>query len=187
MKAPLKRRAVYAATIVTMLVMVTGFALASGLLPVFTSTVVKGNQGAVSTADTIYSPGISSSLFWASAGGATGSCTTTTFSSVIDLEIVTAWVAGGPGACTTTQDYIVQLNFTSAASLTAGTTYTDQFIISSEFGTAATYTTSAAEIACTTVASTGNQCQATLNIDTGIPTTDAQPAVEAIDITVTGS
>ncbi len=180
----MKRRTVYAATIVAMLVMVGGFTLASGLFGGFTATTVNGNQGAIATADTIYSPGISNSMLTSAAGGTGGTCTASS-STGTPTVTVTAWIAGGPGACTTTPDYIMQLTFTSANSLTAKT-YTDEFLVSSEFGTATSYTTSAVSISCT-ISGVENQCQAVINIDTGIAATQAQPAITAIDVTVTGS
>lgn len=185
MKPLLRRRTVYAATIVTMLVMVGGFAAASGLFSGFTTTTVNGNQGTISTANTIYSPGISSSLYTTGAGGSGGTCTASSSAGTTKV-VVTAWVAGGSGACTTTVDYVVQLTFTSATTLAASTTYTDAFVISSEFGTAVTYTTSSVSIVCA-LGSTGNQCSAVINIDTGIAATAAQPSVDAIGVTVTGS
>jgi hypothetical protein len=100
-------------------------------------------------------------------------------------EIVTAWVARGPGACTATVDDVVRLTFTSAT-LASSKTYTDLCALSSEFNGATTYTTGSASIACIR-GSTQTVCQAVINIDTGIATTAAQPAVDAIDLTVTGS
>jgi len=185
MKPLMKRRTVYAATIVTMLVMVSGFALASGLFNGFTSTTVNGNQGTISTANTIYSPGVTGSVFLTGAGGSLGTCTGPSSSGGAEVT-VTAWVAGGPGACTATPDYVVQLTFASAATLTSSKTYTDEFVISSEFGGATTYTTSSVSIACA-LGGSGNQCQAVINIDTGIAATLAQPSVDAIGVTVTGS
>jgi hypothetical protein len=185
MKPLMKRRTVYAATIVTMLVMVSGFALASGLFMNFSSTTVYGNQGTISTANTIYSSGITASMFGTGAGGSGGTCTLPSSSSGTEVT-VTAWVSGGPGACTTTPDYVMQLTFTSAATLTSSKTYTDYFVISSEFGGASTYTTSSVSIVCALGAG-GNQCQAVINIDTGIAATMAQPSLDAIGVTVTGS
>lgn len=180
----LRRRSVYLATIVAILAMVGGFALASGLFGGFGTITVNGNQGAVTTADTIYEPGVSASLFTVGAGGAGGTCTAPV-SSGSSPVVVTAWLQGGPGACTATSDYVLQLTFTSASQSVAKT-YTDSFVISSEFGSAVSFTTGSAVIACTlTVAPT--ECQAVINIDTGVPATAAQPALDAVDVTVTGS
>jgi hypothetical protein len=184
MKLKLSRRGVYVATIVAMFAMIGGFALATGLFGGFGSTNVNGNQGTVSVGNTIYSPGISTSDYTSGAGGALGVCTGPASSGVATVT-VTAWVQGGPGACTTTADYVLQLTFTSGT-LASSHTYTDDFVVSAEFGSATTYTTSSASIACTLGAS-GTVCQAIINIDTGVPTTDAQPTVNAVDITVTGS
>jgi len=183
MKPLMKRRTVYAATIVAMLVMVSGFALASGLFGTFGSTKVNGNQGTISTGNTIYSPGVTGSVFTYGAGGTGGTCTGPSSSGSTTVTVV-AWVHGGPGACTTTSDYVLQLTFASGNTLTAGT-YTDEFVISSEFGGAATYTTDMVSIVC--VLSSTGECVAVINIDTGIAATLAQPSVDAIGVTVTGS
>jgi hypothetical protein len=180
----LRQRSVYAATIVAMVALVAGFALASGLFGTFTSTTINGNQGVVSTASTIYSPGITASTFTMGAGGTAGTCTAPASSGSATVSVV-AWVQGGPGACTTTVDYVLQLTFTSGT-LAGSKTYTDNFVISAEFGSATTYTTDSASIACT-LGGSGTVCQAVINIDSGIATTAAQPSVNAIDVTVTGS
>jgi len=113
-----------------------------------------------------------------------GTCTSPTSSGTTTVA-VNAWVQGGPGACTTTPDYVLQLNFTSGV-LASSTTYTDSFVISSEFGGATSYTTDSAVIVCA-LGATGTQCQAVINIDTGINADAAQPSVNSIDVTVTGS
>jgi hypothetical protein len=190
MKPLMKRRTVYAATIVTMLVMVGGFALASGIFQNFGSTTVKGNQGAVTTtSDTIYSSGLTKSVFTQGTDGSGGACSTPlAYSPANDsgFEIVTnSWVQGGPGACNNVADYVMQIQFASAATLTAGA-YSDTFSISSEFGSASAYTTSTVTITCTLTGSE-NQCGVIINIDTGIAANMPQPGLEALDITVTGS
>jgi len=172
------------ATGVAILAMVAGFALASTAFLPFTSTTVNGNQGAISTANTIYSPGISGS--WFTTGTApSGSCESTAPSTTTNtLSTANAWVAGGAGACATHDDYVYQLNFTSANTLSAGP-YTDTFTISSEFGGAASFTTESVSVVCTL--SGADQCQADINIDSGVQTTSAQPLVGPIDVSVSGS
>jgi hypothetical protein len=184
MALKVRQRSVYAATIVAMITLVAGFALASGLFGGFTSTTVNGNQGVVSTANTIYSPGITASNFDTGAGGTGGTCTAPSSSGSGTITVV-GWVHGGPGACTTTADYVVKLTFTSGA-LTSSKTYTDNFVISAEFGSATTYTTDSVSISCA-LGSSDTVCQAVINIDSGIANTSAQPSVNAIDVTVTGS
>lgn len=190
MKRLFSRRAAYAGTIVTLLLLGTGFVLAaSNVIGPFTSPpVVKGNQGTVSTAGTIYASGLSGSLFWVSSDGTGGTCTNPTYGtgSPSTVQQGTGWVVGGPTACSSVTDYVMQLQFTSANTLTAGTTYTDTFVISSEFNGAASYTTGSVTIACTP-ASGQNTCEAVINIDSGIAATSQQPSVDNIDVTVTGS
>ncbi len=191
MKPLLKRRTVYAATLVGMLVVISGFTFAAGLFGGFTSTTVHGNQSSITAGTTIYGNGVTDTLFWnpttAYTCGSTSSATSGTTTTV-----VTAWLSGSPTACVSGQlDYIMQITFTSNSTLTAGKTYTDTFVVSSEFGTASTptttFTTSSAAIGCTTQTTTGTTCQVVLNIDTGVATSGAQPVVDGIDVTVTGS
>ncbi len=190
MKPLLKRRTVYAATLVGMLVVISGFTFAAGLFGGFTSTTVHGNQSSITAGTTIYGNGVTDTLFWnpttAYTCGSTSSATSGTTTTV-----VTAWLSGSPTACGSALDYIMQITFTSNNTLTAGKTYTDTFVVSSEFGTASTptttFTTSSAAIGCTTQSSTGNTCQVVLNIDTGVALNAAQPVVDGIDVTVTGS
>jgi hypothetical protein len=187
----LRRRSVYAATGVAILAMVAGFALASGGFLGFGSTSVNGNQGAISTHGTIYQPGITTSLFTtgsAVSGLGTGDCgaaATAQQVGVTNLYAAAAWVSGGSSACGGLTDYVLQLNFTANAS-TSTVTNKDTFTVSSEFGVlTSTFTTESVLVICTV--SSGEVCQADINIDTGVPTSDPQPAVEAVDVSVTGS
>jgi hypothetical protein len=187
MKTRMRRRAIYATTIVSILALTAGFVLASNVIGPFTGpTVVNGNQGTVTSGNTIYQSGISASTFWTSAAGSLGTCTGSSSSTTADEVVVTGWVAGGPGACTTTVDYILQLTFTSADTLTLGATETDRFVISSEFNGASSYTTDSVVLTCSLVSS-DNQCQAVINIDSGVATTNPQTSVNNIDVTITGS
>lgn len=181
----LQRRTIYAATIVAILAMVGGFALAGASFLGFTSTSVNGNQGVINVGNTIYSLGVNGSELITGAGGVGGACTAPSSSATAHEVFVTAWFRGGPGACTTTPDYIYQLNFTSANPVVGTSPFSDKFVISSEFGTAITYTTDSVTVVCTLTTETF--CQADINIDTGVATTSPQPAVEAVDITVSGS
>lgn len=185
METRMKRRTVYAVTIVAMLATVSGFALASGTFGTFGTLSVGGNQGSVTTTDTIYASGLSGSEFWVAAGGSGGTCTAPSSTGTTSV-VVTAWVAGGPGACTATSDYVLQLTFTSANSLTSSKTYTDEFVISSEFGSASSFTTSQVSIGCA-LGATGDQCTAVINIDTGTSAIEAQPGMVSLGVTVTGS
>ena len=190
MKRFITRRAAYAGTVVTLLLLTTGFVLAASNVigPFTTAPVVKGNQGTVSTAGTIYASGLSGSLFWVSSDGTGGTCTAPTYGagSPATVQQGTGWVIGGAGACSGVTDYVMQLQFTSAATLTSGTTYTDTFVISSEFNGASSYTTGSVTLACTPAAGQ-NACEAVINIDSGVATTSQQPTVDNIDVTVTGS
>ena len=187
MKPLLKRRTVYAATLVGMLVVISGFTFATGLFGGFSTpgSTLKGNQQAFSGGSTIYAAGISGSMFWTSAGGSGGTCTATNpAAGTSPSPVVTAWVSGGPTGCSGNVDYILQLTFTSA-SQSAGT-FTDQFTISSMFGSTTTsYTTSGVSIEC--VLTGAGTCTAVINIDSGIQATLAQPSLGALDVTVTGS
>jgi hypothetical protein len=186
MSLKLRRRSVYLVTGVAILAMVAGFAMATGAFLGFGGTSVNGNQGAISTGNTVYSPGVSGSQFTTGSAGTgllAGDCGATATASGTPL-VALAWVSGGPGSCANTQDYVLQLNFTSG-SLTAGT-YTDLFTVSSEFGaTTTTYTTQSVTVVCAPTSSA--TCQADISIDTGVPVSDPQPAVLAVDISVTGS
>ncbi len=186
MKSKWRSRTVYVATIAAMSMMVAGFALASGLFPLFGATTVSGNQGAISMGDTIYQPGITGSLFTT----ASSSCPSPTSSSsgTPPVVMITGWVAGGAGACSAVTDYVLQLDFTSAEQTATGT-YTDSFVVSSAFGQSGptyTYNTGSVTIGCV-VSENPSYCEAVINIDTGFPVSGAQPSVDAVDITVTGS
>ena len=186
MKPLLKRRTVYAVTLVGMLVVISGFTFASNLFGGFTGTggtTVNGNQQVITGGNTIYSTGLTGSMYWTSAGGTTGTCTGTS-SSGTNPVVVTGWVAGGSGACTTQVDYIMQITLTTVSTLTAKT-YTDQFTISSEFGGATSFTTNGVSIVCTLT--TTGACSAVINIDSGVAATQAQPALDGLQVTVTGS
>ncbi|HTW77039.1 MAG TPA: hypothetical protein VMG14_04655 [Thermoplasmata archaeon] len=185
MKSKWRSRTVYVATIAAMSMMVAGFALASGLFAGFGAITVQGNQGAIATANTIYQPGLSGSVYMTGTDGTGGTCTANTNGGSASNVVVTAWVSGGPGACSGVSDFVLQLTFSSADTLTAGT-YTDVFVISSEFGSATSMTTSTVSIGCGPTSAPA-MCSAVINIDTGVPATSAQPGVTAIDVTVTGS
>jgi hypothetical protein len=190
MKRFMSRRTAYAGTIVALLMVGTGFVLAaSNVIGPFTNApVVKGNQGTVSTAGTIYASGLSGSLFWVSSDGSAGSCTSPTYAagSPATVQQATGWVVGGPGACSGVSDYVMQLQFLSPNTLTAGTTYTDTFIISSEFNGTSSYTTGSVTFACTPAVGQ-DACEAVINVDSGFAATGQQPSVNNMDITVTGS
>lgn len=179
----LQRRTVYAGTIVSMLILASGFVLASGLpWGGLTYNTIRGNQQVINGADTIYSPGLSSEVFQSQAGP--GSCTNAVPISGTSYQNI-AWMAGGSGATcsSSSDDYYLTLTFASAASLSAGT-YKDTFTVSSEFS-ASSYTTSNVNVTCT-LASSG-QCTVALNIDTGVASINAQPVVESIAVTITGN
>lgn len=187
MGTKLRRRSVYLATGVAILAMVAGFAMATGAFLPFGTTTVNGNQGAISTGDTIYSPGISGSLL--TVGTPTDCGQTGDSPGVLSAEVATAWVAGGSsGTCGGGLDYALLLNFTSTSTLSTGT-FVDSFTISSEFGGATSFTTEVVSIKCiipTGVSDVGS-CQADIYIDSGTPTTAAQPSVGPIDVSVTGA
>ncbi len=185
MKSKWRSRTVYIATIAAMSMMVAGFALASGLFAGFGAFSVSGNQGAITTTGTIYASGLSGSLYTTGSSGADGTCTAPSSSGTITVTAV-GWVAGGPGACAGAADYVLQLTFT-ATGLAADTTYTDSFVVSSEFGSATTYTASSVTIVCEPTEGPNAVCNAVINIDTGIATSAPQPNVDAVDVTVTGS
>ena len=168
-----------------MLIMASGFVLAASLpFANFSSTTVNGNQGSVNTVGTIYQPGISGSVFYATT---VGTCASTESGTGSTLTTVTAWLEGGPSACLGGNDYVLQLTFSSGSPACLGiSTYTDEFVVSSEFGGATSFTTGQVQISCQLTATPG-ECVAVLNIDTGVLSTAAQPTVNAVDITVTGS
>ena len=182
---PLQRRTVYAGTIVSMLIIASGFVLASGIpWGGLTSNTIRGNQQVINGADTIYSPGLTSEMFLTQTGP--GSCSTSVpISGTADVN--TGWMAGGSGAtCSASStDYYLQLTFNSGTSL-AASTYQDTFVVSSEFGAStSTFTTSDVNVTCTLSAS--GQCSVTLNIDTGVLSSASQPVVESIEVTISGS
>jgi hypothetical protein len=185
MKSVWRSRTIYIGTVAAMSMLVAGFALASGSFSGFGSITVQGNQSGVVTANTIYSPGLSNSEYTIGANGAAGTCSANTNGGSASDVVVTAWVSGGAGGCSGVQDYVLQLTFTSAADLSAGT-YTDEFVVSSDFGTASAMTTGAVSVVCTPSVAPAT-CNAVINIDTGIPTTATQPNVNSVEITVTGS
>ena len=196
MKPLLKRRTVYAATLVGMLVVISGFTFAAGLFGGFTSTTVHGNQSSITAGTTIYGKGVTNTLFWNAAGAVTCDQPTATPPQAGNKTFETVYLSGAAGACGAGPDYMMQINFTSNNTLSDATTYTDTFVVSSEFttssgGSPTGYTTSSATIACavptTTSPSTNNICEVVINIDTGILTSEAQPSVIAIGVTVTGS
>lgn len=193
MKPLLKRRTVYAATLVGMLVVISGFTFASGLFGGFTGTggQINGNQATITGHGTIYAGGVSSSSYTDQITTSTGtSCNAQSPSSSgtgPSTYVVTAWVGGNNSACTrtTVPDYVMQLNFTSSAQ-TTGTTLTDQFVITAEFGSATHYSTNTTTIKCQ-LTSPETICAADINIDTGVPNTELQPLVQGIQVTITGS
>ncbi len=190
MKPLLKRRTVYAATLVGMLVVISGFTFATGLFGGFTGTngtVVNGNQATITTSTTIYGAGLSGSMFWTAAGGSGGACPSTAPSGTATNPIYTAWVSGGSGACNNVVDYILQLNFTSSYLASGGPTFTDHFTISSMFGGAGTYTTSGVSISCSPTLGATSTCTAVINIDSGIASSSPQPNLGGLEVTVTGS
>ncbi len=185
MKSKWRSRTVYIATIAAMSMMVAGFALASGLFAGFGAFSVSGNQGSITTTGTIYASGLSGSLFTTGTSGGAGTCTAPSTSGTgTDILTVTGWVAGGPGACDGAADYVLQLTFTATG--LPGPSYTDSFVVSSEFGAATSYTASSVTITCA-VTENPSTCNAVIDIDTGIATSAAQPNVDAVDVTVTGS
>ena len=194
MKPLLRRRTVYAATLVGMLVVISGFTFASGLFGGFAGTggQINGNQATITGHGTIYANGVSSSSFTDLITTTTGtSCNAQTDSyaptTTPTTYIVNAWVGGNNSACTrtTVPDYVMQLNFTST-NLTAGSTLTDQFVITAEFGSATHYSTNTTTITCK-LTTTETYCQANINIDTGVPNTELQPLVQGIQVTITGN
>ncbi len=191
MKPLLKRRTVYAATLVGMLIVISGFTFAAGLFGGFTSTTVHGNQSSITAGTTIYGNGVTNTLFWNPTSAYTCGSQSTAAPTGGTTTTVTTWLNGAPTGCGTSLDYLMQITFTSNSTLTAGKLYTDTFVVSSEFGTATTptttFTTDSATIGCTPQATTGTTCQVVINIDTGVPLTQAQPVVDGIDVTVTGS
>ncbi len=191
MERKIGRRAVYAGTILALIAVIVGFAAAGAFSFVtFTNISVNGNQGAITTSGTIYTPGLSySSMTTATVPDL---CPTTNETAQLShgiYQVATEWAAGSGGLTPTcgtagATDFVLLLNFSSAPTLTAGT-YTDQFTLSTEVGAATLFSTSSFTAVCT-LDSTG-ECSVMIYIDTGVAATSEQPSVSAVDVTVTGS
>lgn len=191
MERKIGRRAVYAGTILALIAVIVGFAAAGALSFVgFTNISVNGNQGAITTSGTIYTPGLSYSSM--TTATVPGTCPTTNVSSSAThglYQVVTEWAAGSGGltpTCGTTgaSDYVLLLNFSSLPSLGIAT-YTDQFIVSTEVGAATLFSTTSFTAVCTLLAT--GECSVMIYIDTGVAATAEQPSIGAVDVTVTGS
>jgi hypothetical protein len=184
MKPKLEQRTVYAITIVTLLAVSAGWAVA------FTWNPLTVNGGANATnfaaGDTIYGqPGaVATQNFTANWGSDTCGAVhvgATTLQPGVDLTVINA---PGAGATCSALDYEEMVNFTSA-DLTQGT-YANQFVVSAEFNTGG-FTTTSYATGCT-ITSTVSQCEVSIVIDSGVVASSGSiPDVTAVEITVTGS
>jgi hypothetical protein len=180
-KGKLAQRTVYAATIVTILAVAGGVAMAAAL---FSPIVVSGggNTASVSTAGTIYGGGTASQIL------TTGASDTAAGSGCGVTGTGASWIINAPdgaGSCATIgTDYVEEVTFTSAAQSAAGT-YTDQFVVSSDWNNGA-YGTGSDSVMCTVAAS--GTCSVTIFFDSGVSTSlSGPPVLDAVGVTITGS
>ncbi len=201
----LTRRTTYVVTIVAMLAVAGGFAVATAFYASLTMgpTGFGGAQGSATAGSTIYSAsGSSSSASFAVNAPSSAGCTSTATSTPASgststvTSTATAWVAGASGAtCPTTSDYYDELTFTSAGqSVAASTTatFTDKFTVTLGIGTTSTtYYSSTVTVTCsydnTAASSATLTCVADINADTGVANSASQPTISSIQVTVTGS
>lgn len=116
MRKTLQRRTIYAATIVTILAMVTGFAVAS-----LTSTVSSTNQnGFTVTApgDTMYSAAPTTALVWVQASACTSSGGTVAPSS--GATTANVYITGEVACQASSFDWFEEISFTSGTVPTSG-------------------------------------------------------------------
>ena len=122
MKLKLSRRGIYVGTIVAMLAMIGGFALAS-LAGGFTHSTVTGqNFGSVSgTANTIYSGGFTVTLLASSAGtGCQSGAITGSTTIVAGVETDNVFVEGAANSCSASGEWYEEFSFVPASTAACG-------------------------------------------------------------------
>lgn len=174
MRLKLKRRSVYVATIVAILAMIGGLAVAAISGIVFTPGTGNQNFGQISPGNTIYAQtGVTATLVLTSGySGATGTCATSAAYTAGAANIV---VAGSSAACTATGEWYDILSF-SGVDVPAGAS--DTFYIGVNGGAA---------LAPFTITSSTLQTPSTLNIYIDDGSTTGAPQITALTVTVSGS
>jgi hypothetical protein len=129
MKLKLRRRSVYIGTIVAMVAMVGGFALAgaTSLIIGAPSTGYGTGSGSVVNSGTIYTTNVATA--YSDTSGASGTCSSATPAAFTATPQTLYYGSGqtGSGTCGAADEFLVLTLTTS--SLTASTTYTDDFAI----------------------------------------------------------
>lgn len=171
----LRRRSVYIGTIVTLVAMVGGLALAVGISGI-TFAPGTGNQnfGQISSGNTLYGAGpvVATLNLVSGDGSASGTCGGTAAYSASAATIV---VAGAASACTATGEWYDLLTFTGV-SVTATTS--DTFWVAVNGGLSGTSFT-------VTSGTIFNPATLTIYIDDG--PTSAAPQITSLTVTVNGS
>jgi hypothetical protein len=167
----LRRRAVYFGTIVALVAMVGGLAVAAISGIVFTTGTGNQNFGSITSGNTIYAAA-TVTLTLVSGDGLGSGCSTSTSYSANAASIA---VVGTGSACPATGEWYDELTFSGVGSSGA---VSDTFFVAVNGGNAG---------GAFVVTSSGTISSATLSIfvDDG-PTTGA-PAITSLSVTVTGS
>jgi hypothetical protein len=176
MKLRLSRRSVYVGTVVAMIAMVGGLAVAAISGVAFTSGTGNQNFGSITSASTIYgsSNGASATLNLVSGDStSSGACATT---SAYSGTVANIAVAGADASCPVNNEWYDLLTFTG---VTVGSAVSDTFYIAVNGGTSG---------AGFTITSSGSITgTATLNIYIDDGPTSAAPLINSITVTVNGS
>jgi hypothetical protein len=181
MRFKMRRKSVYVATIVAILAMVGGFAVATLFNGFGTSTVTNTNAGTVgsSVGDTIYHNGFSVTLASSSAaGGACQSGSIAGSAPVGGVETDHIFVAGAAANCPSgTSEWYEEFSFSSVSVATAAV---DTFTYATSGGTSTTTSFTL------TLSGTETSESLTVFVDDG-PTSTTPVAITSLTVVVTGS
>ncbi|MFZ0830127.1 MAG: hypothetical protein WCB18_08040 [Thermoplasmata archaeon] len=169
----LRRRSVYIGTIVALLAMVAGLAVAAVSGIVFTTGTGNQNFGSITTGNTIYSSASTVTLSLVSGDGLTNGCllTTTYAGSAANIPVV-----GTGTTCLASNEWYDQLTFTG---VNVPASASDTFWIG--------VNGAAAGAGFTVIGSGTAIVGGTLNIYIDDGPTSGAPAITSVDVTVTGS
>lgn len=174
MKLKLRRKSVYVGTIVALLAMVGGLAVAAVSGIVFTTGTGNQNFGSIATGNTIYAQsGVTATLALVSGDGLASGCST---SASYTSNVANIAVAGIDSTCLATGTWYDELSFSPIAVGTSGAS--DIFFIAINGGTSG---------APFTISASGAVASGILNIYIDDGPTSAAPGITSIDVTVTGS